>query len=50
MDTGEKYRYFPNADADAGGLLEYRLREIDNKYQETRPHSWKYSSEKESRM
>jgi hypothetical protein len=38
MYTGEKYRYFPKADADGGGLLKYFLREIDNKYQETRPH------------
>jgi hypothetical protein len=46
----EKSRYLPRADAYVGGLLEYLSRELNNKYQGTRLHSWKYSSEKKSRM
>jgi hypothetical protein len=50
MYAGEKYSYLPKADAYAGGLLKYLSREIDNKYQGTRPHGWKRGSEKEGRM
>jgi hypothetical protein len=32
MYAGGKYRYFPEIDADASGLLKYLSREIDNKY------------------
>jgi hypothetical protein len=48
--TGEKYRYFPKADADAGGLLKHLIREIDNKNQGTRLHGWKCGSLKEGRI